>query len=756
MNFDFLNHRDTETQSFLFFKFCAFVSLFFFTSNNYTMKKTCLLFLFSAFTLAGQADEGMWMLTDLKQQNAAVMQDLGLDISIDQVYCPDNISLKDAVVHFGGGCTGEVISAEGLVLTNHHCGYRYIQQHSSVEHDYLTDGFWAMTRGQELPCEGLTVTFIDRILDVTDYVEKQLKKDPDPDGTNYLSPSYLDKVAARFAKKEKIKTDDFHVLELKPFYGANKYYLFVKTVYKDIRMVGAPPSSIGKFGADTDNWMWPRHCGDFSIFRIYASEEGKPAVYSAENKPLKVKKHLTINMKGVKEGDFTFVMGFPGKNWRYMISDEVEERMKTTNFMRDTIRGVRLRALNEEMMKDDHIRIQYAAKYASSANYWKNAIGMNEGLVSLKVLDKKKRQQEALLAYGQESGNPAWEEAYETIKKIVAKRFPHVYHQQAIYEAMMLGTEFYQIPDTKALLKALHDNDKKETAKAAEALRENAEKFFNKDYNAEVDRKVSKQLLALYAELVPADRRISIFQTVANRFDGNVAAFVDACFDTSIFRSKEALEAFLEKPDAGTLENDLMIKYAQSVNDGYKATSEAMKEETDAYNRAHKTWVAGMLELKRKNNQPVYPDANSTLRLTYGKIGSYEPADGKKYLYYTTLKGVMEKEDPDNPEFIVPEKLKKLYETKDFGPYAMPDGRMPICFATATDNTGGNSGSPVFNSKGELIGTGFDRNYEGLTGDIAYNPQLQRAACVDIRYTLFIIDKYAGASHLIEEMTIVE
>ena len=720
------------------------------------MKKTCLLLLFSAFTLAGQADEGMWMLTDLKQQNAAVMQDLGLDISIDKVYCPDNISLKDAVVHFGGGCTGEVISAEGLVLTNHHCGYGYIQQHSSVEHDYLTDGFWAMTREQELPCEGLTVTFIDRILDVTAYVEEQLKKDPDPDGTNYLSPSYLDKVAERFAKKEKIRTDEFHVLELKPFYGANKYYLFVKTVYKDIRMVGAPPSSIGKFGADTDNWMWPRHCGDFSIFRIYASKDGKPAGYSAENTPLKVKKHLVINMKGIKEGDFTFVMGFPGKNWRYMISDEVEERMKTTNFMRDTIRGVRLRALNEEMQKDDHIRIQYAAKYASSANYWKNAIGMNEGLVGLKVLDKKKRQQEALLAYGQENGNPAWKEAYETIKKIVAKRFPYVYHQQAIYEAMMLGTEFYKIPDTKTLLKALQDNDKKETAKAVEALRKDAEKFFNKDYNAEVDRKVSKRLIALYAELVPADQRISIFQIIGNSFGGNIEAFVDACFDTSIFRSKEALEAFLKTPNAETLENDLMVKYAQSVNDGYEATSNAMKEETDAYNRAHKTWVAGMLELKHKNNQPVYPDANSTLRLTYGKIGSYEPADGKVYLYYTTLKGVMEKEDPNNPEFVVPEKLKQLYEAKDFGPYAMPDGRMPICFATATDNTGGNSGSPVFNAKGELIGTGFDRNYEGLTGDIAYNPQLQRAACVDIRYTLFIIDKFAGASHLLKEMTIVK
>lgn len=709
----------------------------------------------AACSLAGYADEGMWMLTDLKKQNAAVMQDLGLDISIDKVYCPDSISLKDAVVHFGGGCTGEVISAEGLVLTNHHCGYQYIQQHSAVEHDYLTDGFWAMSREQELPCEGLTITFIDRILDVTDYVQEQLKKDEDPEGLNYLSPSYLSTVAKRFAKKENIKTDDFTVIELKPFYGANKYYLFVKTVYKDIRMVGAPPSSIGKFGADTDNWMWPRHCGDFSIFRIYASKDGKPANYAADNVPLKVKKHLAINMNGIKEGDFTFVMGFPGRNWRYMISDEVEERMQTTNFMRDTVRGVRLRVLGEEMAKDAKTRIQYAAKYASSANYWKNAIGMNEGLVSLKVLDRKKDEQKRLLAFGDETGNDSYRQAYESIKQIVAKRHDAVYHQQAIYEALMLGTEFSKIPDTDKLLEALEKNDKKGVKAAITALQEQGKKFFNKDYSTVVDRKVSKQLLALYAQLIPAGQRISIFKVIDGQFAGSTDAFVDACFDRSIFRSSKALAAFLQNPSADKLKKDLMVQYAKSVKEGYKATDEAMKAETNAYNRAHKTWVAGMLALKQKEGKAIYPDANSTLRLTYGKIGSYEPADGKEYLYYTTLKGVMEKEDPENPEFVVSPKLKELYEKKDFGPYAMADGRMPVCFVTATDNTGGNSGSPVFNSKGELIGVGFDRNYEGLTGDIAYNPQLQRAACVDIRYVLFVIDKYAGAKHLIDELTIV-
>ena len=720
------------------------------------MKKAILFSLLTTFTLGAHADEGMWMLTDLKQQNAAVMYDLGLDLSIDKVYSPDNVSLKDAVVHFGRGCTGEVISSEGLVLTNHHCGYGYIQHHSSVQHDYLTDGFWAMTREQELPCEGLTITFIDRILDVTEFVQDRLKKDKDPEGLNYLSPKYLEGVAKRFAKVNKIRTDEFNTLELKPFYGANKYYLFVKKVFKDIRMVGAPPSSIGKFGADTDNWMWPRHCGDFSMFRIYASKDGQPANYDATNTPLKVKRHVAINLKGVKEGDFTFVMGFPGHNWRYMISDEVEERMQTTNYMRHHVRDVRLQLLGEEMVKDAKTRIQYAAKYASSANYWKNAIGMNEGLVNLNVLDTKKKQQERLLAYSDKMGKPEYREAFNSIREIVAKRHDAVYHKEAIHETMRLGTEFSKIPETNALKAALEKGNKKAIDKEVAALREQGRKFFNKDYSAVVDRKVSKALIALYAKFIPAEQHISIFQVINSQFGGSVEKFVDACFDTSIFRSEEALEAFLSNPSADALTNDLMVQYAHSVKEGYKATSDAMKAETNAYNLAHKTWVAGMLELKKSEGTPVYPDANSTLRLTYGKIGSYSPADGKEYLYYTTLKGVMEKEDPENSEFVVPAKLKELYEAKDFGPYAREDGQMPICFATATDNTGGNSGSPVFNSKGELIGTGFDRNYEGLTGDIAYQPSLQRAACVDIRYTLFIIDKYAGAGHLVKEMTIIK
>ena len=718
------------------------------------MKKTIILSLLSFTTLAGHADEGMWMLTDLKEQNAATMYDMGLDISIDKVYCPDSISLKDAVVHFGGGCTGEIISAEGLVLTNHHCGYSYIQQHSSVEHDYLTDGFWAMSRKEELPCKGLTVTFIDRILDVTPYVKEQLAKDEDPEGLNYLSPSYLSKVAKRFAEQEKIEITPFTALELKPFYGANRYYLFVKTIYKDVRMVGAPPSSIGKFGADTDNWMWPRHCGDFSMFRIYATPDGKPADYNESNVPLKVKKHLTINLGGIKEGDFTFVMGFPGRNWRYMISDEVEERMQTTNFMRHHVRDVRQKALMKQMLQDDAVRIHYASKYASSANYWKNAIGMNEGLVRLKVLDTKRAQQEALLARGRSLNDNSYQQAFDQIRAIVKQRRPALYHQQAIQEALVTGLDFMRIPSTAGLVSALKNKDKKQIAAAKDSLQKAADRYFASVPFPEVERIVGKEMLKIYMKYIPAEQRIGIFQIIDKRFKGNSDAFIDACFEHSIFGNKENFAKFIRKPSLYKINTDWMVLLKYSITDGLLQTSIAMMDANKNYNAAHKVWVKGMMDMKLANGQPIYPDANSTLRLTYGQVLPYAPADGVKYDYYTTLKGAMEKEDPDNWEFVVPAKLKQLYQAKDFGRYAMPNGEMPICFIVNTDNTGGNSGSPVFNAKGELIGTGFDRNYEGLTGDIAFRPSSQRAACVDIRYTLFIIDKYAGASHLIEEMTI--
>ena len=719
-------------------------------------KKFLLSCLLAACLTPSKADEGMWMLTDLKEQNAAVMREMGLEIPVDAIYSPDSISLKDAVVHFGGGCTGEVISKEGLVLTNHHCGYSYIQQHSSVEHDYLTDGFWAMNRQEELPCKGLSVTFIDRILDVTDFVQEQLAKDPDPQGINYLSPSYLKTVADRFALVEGIALPQGRSIELKAFYGGNKYYLFVKTTYTDIRMVGAPPSSIGKFGADTDNWMWPRHTGDFSLFRIYAKPNGDPAPYSVTNMPLHVKRPLRISLQGYSEGDFAFVMGFPGRNWRYMISDEVEERMQTTNFMRIHVREARQDVLMKEMLRSDSVRIHYAAKYASSANYWKNALGMNEGLVRLKVLDTKKRQQEQLLERGRQTGDTSYQAAFDRIRQIVRLRRPALYHQQAIQETMVNGMDFLKIPNTTGLVTALKTKDKKRIRQAADSLKVSAERYFASVPFPEVERRVAKEMMQVYTRYIPQEQRIAIFQVIDKRFKGDTDKFIDACFEYSIFGSPANFAKFIRKPSLYKISNDWLVLFKYAVTDGLLKTALDMRDANRDYDSAHKTWVKGMMDLKRANGQALYPDANSTLRLTYGKVASYSPADGVVNEYATTLRGVMEKENPDNWEFVVPDRLKQLYREQDYGCYARPDGEMPVCFIVDTDNTGGNSGSPVFNARGELIGTAFDRNYEGLTGDIAFRPSSQRAACVDIRYTLFIIDKFAGASHLLQEMDIVK
>lgn len=573
---------------------------------------------------------------------------------------------------------------------------------------------------------------------------------------NYLSPSYLKGVAARFAKEQNIVLSEFNSLELKPFYGGNKYYLFIKTDYEDVRMVAAPPSSIGKYGADTDNWMWPRHTGDVSFFRIYADKDGKPAKYSKDNVPLKVKRHIKINIGGIEKGDFAFVMGFPGRNWRYMISDEVEERMQTTNFMRHHVRDARQNVLMSEMLKDPAVRIHYASKYASSANYWKNAIGMNEGLVKLKVLDTKKAQQEELLAYGREIKNYEYQEAFDKIRSIVSKRKPMVYHQQAITECFARGMDFIRVINTDKLKDALLSKNKDSIKYYVEALTKKTEEYFKENPHVEVEKRVAKEMFNTYKKYIDADKRISIFDIINKKFKGNSDAFVDYCFDKSIFANKENFNKFVSKPSVKQLDQDPIINLAKSVDEGLKKLSEEMSSMSKDYYLAHRTWVKGMMELRTKKGLAIYPDANSTLRLTYGKVLPYSPADGVEYDYYTTLEGVMQKEDPNNWEFVVPEKLKELYRKKDYGRYADKKGHMPVCFIINTDNTGGNSGSPVFNAKGELIGTGFDRNYEGLTGDIAFRPSSQRAAVVDIRYTLFYLDKFAGAKHLIDEMDIVE
>ena len=719
------------------------------------MRKQIIFAIFSLATLSIHADEGMWMLTDLKAQNAVAMRELGLEIPVEEVYNANGLSLKDAVVHFGGGCTGEVISSEGLVLTNHHCGYGAIQQHSNVEHDYLTEGFWAMNRDAELPTPGLTVTFIDRILDVTSYVTDQLKKDEDPNGTNYLSPSYLSKVAERFAKDENIEVTPATKLELKAFYGGNKYYMFVKTVYSDIRMVGAPPSSIGKFGADTDNWMWPRHTCDFSVFRIYADANGEPAEYNENNVPLKAKKHLAISLKGINEGDYAMIMGFPGSTNRYLTQSEVKQRMHSTNEPRIRIRGVRQDVLKKEMAASDKVRIQYASKYAGSSNYWKNSIGMNKAIIDNKVLETKAEQEAKFAAFAKAKGNTDYEKVVSEIDAAIEKSNPILYNYTCFREVFQGGIEFgtpYLILDK--LKDAIKNKDKEAINKNIETLKKVYADIHNKDYDHEVDRKVAKALLPLYAEMVPADALPAFYTTIQKDFKGNYDAYVDHCYDNSIFSNEANFNKFIKKPTVKAIEKDPMTAYVRAKYDLMDKLGNELAESMKGMDLLHKTYVRGLCEMY--SPEPKAPDANFTIRLTYGNVKSYNPKDGVHYKYYTTLKGVMEKEDPTNPEFVVPAKLKELYEAKDFGRYALPNGDMPACFLTTNDITGGNSGSPVINGNGELIGAAFDGNWESLSGDINFDNNLQRCIAVDIRYVLFIIDKLGGCKHLIDEMTIVE
>ena len=719
------------------------------------MRKQIIFAIFSLATLSIHADEGMWMLTDLKAQNAVAMRELGLEIPVEEVYNANGLSLKDAVVHFGGGCTGEVISSEGLVLTNHHCGYGAIQQHSNIEHDYLTEGFWAMNRDAELPTPGLTVTFIDRILDVTSYITDQLKKDEDPNGTNYLSPSYLSKVAERFAKDENIEVTPATKLELKAFYGGNKYYMFVKTVYSDIRMVGAPPSSIGKFGADTDNWMWPRHTCDFSVFRIYADANGEPAEYNENNVPLKAKKHLAISLKGINEGDYAMIMGFPGSTNRYLTQSEVKQRMHSTNEPRIRIRGVRQDVLKKEMAASDKVRIQYASKYAGSSNYWKNSIGMNKAIIDNKVLETKAEQEAKFATFAKAKGNTDYEKVVSEIDAAIEKSNPILYNYTCFREVFQGGIEFgtpYLILDK--LKDAIKNKDKEAINKNIETLKKVYADIHNKDYDHEVDRKVAKALLPLYAEMVPANALPAFYTTIQKDFKGNYDAYVDHCYDNSIFSNEANFNKFIKKPTVKAIEKDPMTAYVRAKYDLMDKLGNELAESMKGMDLLHKTYVRGLCEMY--SPEPKAPDANFTIRLTYGNVKSYNPKDGVHYKYYTTLKGVMEKEDPTNPEFVVPAKLKELYEAKDFGRYALPNGDMPACFLTTNDITGGNSGSPVINGNGELIGAAFDGNWESLSGDINFDNNLQRCIAVDIRYVLFIIDKLGGCKHLIDEMTIVE
>ena len=706
------------------------------------------------FSLSASADEGMWVLPLLQQQNLPEMRALGLKLQDYEIYSPENASLKDAVVIFGGGCTGEVVSPDGLVLTNHHCGYGAIQSHSTLEHDYLTEGFWATSRSEELPNPGLSVTFIDRIEDVTDYVKEALKKDNDPEGMNYLSPKYLNGLAKARVGEKFLADNPGTEVEIKPFYGGNQYYMFTKKIYRDVRLVGAPPSSIGKFGSDTDNWMWPRHTGDFSVFRVYADANGNPAEYSERNVPLRPKRWFKISVRGVNEGDYAMMMGFPGRTNHYYTSWEVAERRDIDNTVRINIRELRQKVMLEEMLKDPQVRIQYASKYAGSENAYKNAIGSNWAINKRDFEQVKRAEQEALLAWADEQGKSEYREALNQIRDIVADRHDLRFRQWMLNEALRIGIEFVSVPtEINPLVEALKGKTadrQKELDQMTAAFR----RFFDKDYVPEVDKKIAKVMLTEYRRLIPHTSQPAYFAIIDKKYKGDIERFLDDIFAKSIFASRENYNKFLKRPTAKALLNDPMALFAQSVENERENLSNSLKSYDAAYNRAHRTYVKGLLEMEKDKKH--WPDANFTLRLTYGQVKGYHPRDCVYYTHQTTLDGVMEKEDSTNWEFVVPQKLKDLYRAKDFGRYATKDGRMPVAFCATTHTTGGNSGSPVMNANGELIGINFDRNWEGVGGDIEYLPDYQRSIIVDIRYVLFLIEKYGGAEGLLQEMEIIE
>lgn len=719
------------------------------------MKKILLSVLAAALSLPAVADEGMWLLPLLQQQKFPEMQALGLKLQDYDIYSPDSASLKDAVVIFGGGCTGEIVSPDGLLLTNHHCGYGQIQQHSTLEHDYLTDGFWATTREQELPNPGLTVTFIDKIEDVTDYVKKELEKDTDPQSMNFLSPKYLNGLAKAKVGEKFLQDNPGTEVEIKAFYGGNVYYMFTKKIYSDIRLVGAPPSSVGKFGADTDNWMWPRHTGDFSVFRVYADANGNPAEYSESNVPLRPKRWFKISVKGVEEDDYAMMMGFPGRTNKYYTSWEVAERRDIDNTVRINIRNLRQEVMLDEMLKDPSVRIQYASKYAGSTNAYKNAIGSNWAIKKRNFEQVKKEEQDRLIAWAQKNNESSYPEALSTLEQIVSDRKDLRFRSWMLDEAILRGIEFAKVPtEVQSVSDALRGKDRNEQQKQIRLLDMAYHRFADKDYAPEVDKKIAKVMLKEYRRLVPAKSQPAYFSLIDKKFKGDVDHFVDYLFDKSIYGSEENFDKFKTRPSVKALEQDPMILFAKSVQEEKANLNAALADFDSGYALAHKEYVKGLLAMYQ--DKANFPDANFSLRLTYGQVKGYRPKDAVYYNCQTTLDGVMEKEDSTNWEFVVPSRLKALYEAKDFGRYQMPDGRMPVAFSATTHTTGGNSGSPVLNANGELIGINFDRNWEGVGGDIQYLPDYQRSIIVDIRYVLFLIDKYAGAGYLLEEMDLVE
>ncbi|MGQ1785901.1 MULTISPECIES: S46 family peptidase [unclassified Saccharicrinis] len=717
------------------------------------MKKLTVLFIAIVMVFAGtaKADEGMWLLPLITKLNMDKMNEMGLKLTAEDIYSVNNSSLKDAIVIFGRGCTGEIISDQGLILTNHHCGYGNIQALSSVENNYLKDGFWASSFDQELPAEGLSVTFLKRMEDVTDKVFEGVDENTETEKRRELMGKNISAI-----KKEASEGNDY-TIDVKSYFEGNQYFLIISEKYSDVRFVGAPPSSIGKFGFDTDNWMWPRHTGDFSMFRVYGDKEGKPAAYSKDNVPLKPKHHLPISLKGVQPDDFAMTLGYPGSTNRYLTSWGIQERMNIVNDARIVPRGLKQDIWQEDMLADEKINIQYASKFSRSSNYWKNSIGMNRGLKKLNVVAQKQEIEKDFAEWVASSPERArtYGNVLGNLEKAYTGRSDDLKAQSYLVECMLRGTEIISL-GTKALKleKDLEDDDREKAIATANGIAADLDAFF-KDYSASTDHKVFSALLELYHDEISKKYHPGFFNdVVVKKFNGDFEKYGDFVFSKSVFADQKNLEAFLEEPNLKKLRKDPVFIAAKSTVDTYRNLYEKVMAANALEAENNRLFLKGLMEMKSDN--VFYPDANFTMRLSYGKVGNYEPRDAVIYKHYTTLAGVMEKHQPGNFEFEVPDKLIELYQNKDYGQYAHTDGTMRVCFTTDNDITGGNSGSPVINANGELFGLAFDGNWEAMSGDIAFETELQKCINVDIRYVLFIVDKYAGATHLINEMTLVK